>query len=212
MTIPWGSFGISRNSRDLEHGTPSLTKDINAEDEVHFERQAEKEFDDDEPLCEDKGDSKFWTETIRLAEERDKEMIKEWNDSMDNLVLFATLFSAIVTAFLVESYQGLSEDSADVTNALLRWQIAASQGIPQSFDPLQPSTFEPSSHIIRVNCLWFASLVISLGVTVVTVLAKQWIDDYDDYQSYPGSPRDRGKIRQSRYTNLRDWRVPAIID
>ncbi|KDQ13070.1 hypothetical protein BOTBODRAFT_76890, partial [Botryobasidium botryosum FD-172 SS1] len=115
-----------------------------------------------------------WKETIKLAEKRDRVMIKGWNDCMDVLLIFAGLFSAVVTAFLIESYKRLGEDSASVTNALIRWQIGTSQGIPQSFNPLQPPTFEPSSNIVRVNCLWFSSLIISLGATVVTVLAKQW--------------------------------------
>ncbi|KDQ10372.1 hypothetical protein BOTBODRAFT_93869, partial [Botryobasidium botryosum FD-172 SS1] len=117
------------------------------------------------------------------------------------------LFSAIVTAFLIESYKNLSEDPSSPTNALLG-QISASMGNPQ------PATtpFAPSASAVRVNCLWFASLVISLSATVITVLAKQWIDDYDDYKKYPGSSRERGRIRQSRYINLQQWGIPAIIE
>ncbi|KDQ08794.1 hypothetical protein BOTBODRAFT_165582 [Botryobasidium botryosum FD-172 SS1] len=112
---------------------------------------------------------------------------------MDVLLIFAGLFSAIVTAFLIEAYKGLSEDNTATNNTLLR-QISASMGNAQPEDSLQLVPFKASRGAVRVNCLWFASLIISLSATVVTVLAKQWIDDYDDYKKYPGSSRERGRI------------------
>ncbi|KDQ06956.1 hypothetical protein BOTBODRAFT_98037, partial [Botryobasidium botryosum FD-172 SS1] len=121
------------------------------------------------------------------------------------------LFSAIVTAFLVEAYKGLSEDTTAINNTLLR-QISASMGNAQPEGSLQLTPFEATRSAVRVNCLWFASLIISLSATIVTVLAKQWIDDYDDYKKYPGSSRERGRIRQSRYANLQQWGVPTIIE
>ncbi|KDQ08790.1 hypothetical protein BOTBODRAFT_77994, partial [Botryobasidium botryosum FD-172 SS1] len=121
------------------------------------------------------------------------------------------LFSAIVTAFLIEAYKGLSEDNTATNNTLLR-QISASMGNAQPEGSLHLVPFKATRSAVRVNCMWFASLIISLSATVVTVLAKQWIDDYDDYQKYPGNSRDRGRIRQSRYTNLIQWGVPTIIE
>ncbi|KDQ15884.1 hypothetical protein BOTBODRAFT_157655 [Botryobasidium botryosum FD-172 SS1] len=160
-------------------------------------------------------ESTFWTQYIKVAEERDMVVIDGWNKSMDarpsllcyyadikhlgSLVRLGFAYIPIVTTFLIEAYKGLSEDPTVTTNTLLR-QISASAGNPQPADTLQNPPFKPSSSAIRVNCFWFASLVISLGVTVVTVLAKQWIDDYDDYKKHPGSSRERGRIRQSRYT------------
>ncbi|KDQ13004.1 hypothetical protein BOTBODRAFT_72424, partial [Botryobasidium botryosum FD-172 SS1] len=171
------------------------------------------EIDDGEPLWEQPAESTFWKASFEVASERDKVLVKGWNDSMDVLLIFSGLFSAVVTAFLIESYQGLSQDSTSITNALLRWQIDISIGGPGVPRPPElASPFEPASNIVRVNCLWFASLIISLGATVVIVLAKQWIDDYDDYKVYPGSSRDRAQIRHIRFTNLERWRVPMIID
>ncbi|KDQ19567.1 hypothetical protein BOTBODRAFT_28145 [Botryobasidium botryosum FD-172 SS1] len=130
--------------------------------------------DDDEPLYEDTPNSKFWSKYTKLAQERDKGLIQGWDKSMDIMLLFAALFSAIVTAFLIESYQGLSENPADTTNALL-WQILINQGLGNSQLPnrVQSTSFKPPSDVVVVNCLWFASLIISLGATVATVLAKQ---------------------------------------
>ncbi|KDQ21288.1 hypothetical protein BOTBODRAFT_122972, partial [Botryobasidium botryosum FD-172 SS1] len=116
---------------------------------------------------------------------------------MDVLLIFAGLFSAIVTAFLIEAYKNLSEDNTATNNTLLR-QISVSMGNAQPEGSLLLVPFKASRSAIRVNCMWFTSLIISLSATVVTVLAKQWIDDYDDYKKYPGDSRKRGQIRQSR--------------
>ncbi|KDQ08773.1 hypothetical protein BOTBODRAFT_74801, partial [Botryobasidium botryosum FD-172 SS1] len=89
----------------------------------------------------------------------------------------AGLFSAIVTAFLIEAYKGLSEDSTATSNVLLR-QISAKMGNTQPEDSLLLVPFKAPRSAVRVNCMWFASLIISLSATVVAVLAKQWIDDY----------------------------------
>ncbi|EEB99909.1 hypothetical protein MPER_00285, partial [Moniliophthora perniciosa FA553] len=61
----------------------------------------------------------------------------------------AGLFSAVVTAFLIESYQWLSEDPANTTVALLI-QISAQLNGSQSVLIEQPP-FEADSSSIRIN-------------------------------------------------------------
>ncbi|EEB91570.1 hypothetical protein MPER_10048 [Moniliophthora perniciosa FA553] len=46
-------------------------------------------------------------------------MVKSWKEYIHTLLVFAGLFSAVLTAFLIESYQWLLEDPADTTVALL---------------------------------------------------------------------------------------------
>ncbi|KDQ08769.1 hypothetical protein BOTBODRAFT_138551, partial [Botryobasidium botryosum FD-172 SS1] len=140
-------------------------------------KRAEPLSENEEQLFEEGPESTFWKEYIELAEKRDSVLVDGWNKSMDNLLLFATLFSAIVTAFIIEAYKGLSEDNIATNNTLLR-QISASMGNAQPEGSLQLTPFKASPSAVRVNCMWFASLIISLSVTVVAVLAKQWIDDY----------------------------------
>ncbi|EEB98064.1 hypothetical protein MPER_02494, partial [Moniliophthora perniciosa FA553] len=45
----------------------------------------------------------------------DEGMVKSWKEDIDTLLVFGGLFSAVVSAFLIESYQWLSEDPADIT-------------------------------------------------------------------------------------------------
>ncbi|KDQ08154.1 hypothetical protein BOTBODRAFT_118964, partial [Botryobasidium botryosum FD-172 SS1] len=128
----------------------------------------------------------------------------------------AGLFSAVQTAFLIEAYKNLDEDPAQLTVSLLRQidrhiqELRASQADTNPTISTMPGDFIPSQSAIRVNCVWFASLILSLGISVVIVLVKQWLNRYD-YASASGSDRDRARLRQYRYTGLQQWKVPQII-
>jgi len=67
------------------------------------------------------------------------------------------IFSAIVTPFIVESYK------------LLEIQ-----------DPSQPSPsfFGRDGYKVRVNAMWFSSLIFSLVAALISIHCKQWLDGY----------------------------------
>ncbi|KAI0782803.1 hypothetical protein C8Q75DRAFT_702627, partial [Abortiporus biennis] len=53
----------------------------------------------------------------------DEKMIKDWNEEIDTLLLdslYAGLFSAVLTAFNIESYRGLNLDSSDKSLLVLQ--------------------------------------------------------------------------------------------
>ncbi|KAI3614318.1 hypothetical protein WG66_000254, partial [Moniliophthora roreri] len=79
-------------------------------------------------------------------------------------------FSAVVTAFTIESYQWLIEDLADVTVVLLM-QISMQFGNGTS----QPSAFEADASSIRINYFLFLSSVSSLTSALFGLLCKQWL-------------------------------------
>ncbi|KAI3611610.1 hypothetical protein WG66_007697 [Moniliophthora roreri] len=98
-------------------------------------------------------------------------MVKNYKEDIDTQLVFAGLFSAVVTAFLIESYQWLSEDPADTTVALLI-QLSAQLNAPQSI-PAERPPFEADSFSIHINCLWFLSLILSLTSALFGLLCKQ---------------------------------------
>ncbi|KAJ7578594.1 hypothetical protein C8J56DRAFT_753385, partial [Mycena floridula] len=53
----------------------------------------------------------------------DEAMVACWKVAMDGILLFAALFSAVVTAFIIESYRLLSPDPAALT-LLILYQIS----------------------------------------------------------------------------------------
>jgi len=120
------------------------------------------------------------------------------------------LFSAAVTAFCVESFQSLSQNPADTTNALL---LALSLQLSNSSSPVADASianaFTPAKHDIQINVLYFISLAFALSVSSVCILGKQWIREYE--KDVVGTPCDAVRVRQMRYDSLEAWKVPQII-
>ncbi|KAK7455254.1 hypothetical protein VKT23_011126 [Stygiomarasmius scandens] len=60
-----------------------------------------------------------WEECRKRMDERDESLARSWKEDIDALLFFAGLFSAVVTAFSIESYQWLKNDPQDLTVQLL---------------------------------------------------------------------------------------------
>ncbi|KAG7094007.1 hypothetical protein E1B28_007636 [Marasmius oreades] len=139
-------------------------------------------------------------------------MTDGWNRSMDVLLVFAGLFSAVLTTFIIQSYQNMAPDTTDTTNELLYQlillQFNNSDGVYRARDILLESS--PSRAIHWVNGFWFAALACSLSTALISMLAKQWLQAYTPVAS--GSPRFRARNRHARYIQLKAWYVPAIIN
>ncbi|TDL18898.1 hypothetical protein BD410DRAFT_842468 [Rickenella mellea] len=58
--------------------------------------------------------AKIWQPYLRIAHQYDNDLVKGWQDDMDTLLIFASLFSASVTPFVIESYHSLQEDSSEI--------------------------------------------------------------------------------------------------
>ncbi|KIM43417.1 hypothetical protein M413DRAFT_433890, partial [Hebeloma cylindrosporum] len=134
-----------------------------------------------------------------------------WKDEVQNILIFAGLFSAVVTSFVVESSKDLQPDP----NTLLLSHIATliangasangtiANGIPPQIQ-LSPS---PSSY--RINALWFTSLVLSLTTVLVGIISLQWIREHQRYSGL--SPQEKFSIFCMRKEALEAWYVPHIF-
>jgi hypothetical protein len=127
----------------------------------------------------------------------------------------------VLTAFLVESYKNLSPDTPSQMLVVMQ-QVSAQMTsfntpfgmINSTYQPLLPAPptgeqhFEPSSSDIRVNVLWFASLVFSLVTASFGILVKQWLREYLAVKN--PSPQARLRIRHFRNPELEKWMVVEI--
>ncbi|KAF8894368.1 hypothetical protein CPB84DRAFT_1295632 [Gymnopilus junonius] len=137
------------------------------------------------------------------------------NRGIDVLLVFTGLFSAVLTTFIIQSYQQMLPGPSDTTNALLLQLLSdirqsSAFNISSHLPPLSSSqTGVPTtSQLHWVNGLWFAALACSLSGALVCMLAKQWIQPLPNIS---GSPKHRARQRQRRHTQLQSWHVFAVI-
>ena len=132
----------------------------------------------------------------------------------------AGLFSAVVTAFVVESYQSLQADNSQIAVQLLSQissQLASFTVSPEfinatsklpSIDPTS-APFAPLEVNVTVNLLWFLSLTFSLVGAFFAIAAQQWLRSL----SLPRhiSVWNAVRLQQRHRRDMSFYQVPNII-
>ncbi|KAJ3576456.1 hypothetical protein NP233_g416 [Leucocoprinus birnbaumii] len=153
-----------------------------------------------------------WETSLEYAQKHVDSESKPWNDEVANLLIFASLFSAVVGAFAVESYHNVQQDPADTTvlllQSLLALQINATNPRDIDLDPQTPITASAR----RINIYNFLSLILSLSVVMAGILCLQWLREYgQDPSGVPGPRRDHLGIRYMRREGMKHWHVYKIL-
>ncbi|PFH47361.1 hypothetical protein AMATHDRAFT_87764 [Amanita thiersii Skay4041] len=144
----------------------------------------------------------------------DKNMCDAWRDEIEKLLIFAGLFSATVTAFLVQSYRWLQEDHTETTALLLAHISLQLNNLVANTNATSPpmmahSPFVPTEQSIRINVFWFLSLVLCLSAVVLGILCCQWLREYSS--DFDLSTEHAITNRQMHMEGLFKWKVPEII-
>ncbi|EIW54219.1 uncharacterized protein TRAVEDRAFT_97236, partial [Trametes versicolor FP-101664 SS1] len=162
-----------------------------------------------------------WSSAAKMVETYSDEMIKRWKEEIDTYLVFAGLFSAVLTTFNVQSYLLLQPAAPDPSIAVLQQissQLASFSINPPYVNSTQPSsTTHASKNIpppvprwaVWLNALWFSGLILSLTSASVSIMVKQWLNEYSS--SVSGTSRPVARVRQYRLNNLRRWRVEDVI-
>ncbi|GJE92338.1 hypothetical protein PsYK624_084920 [Phanerochaete sordida] len=140
--------------------------------------------------------------------------VKNYAEDIDSLLTFAGLFSAVLTAFVVQTYEMLQED--DTTNLLL---AGISSQLGQSVASLNATISNllsgqnaaTTTTARWINALFFLSLIFSLAAAFFGILAKQWLREYMLWNYPTDNARDNVLLRQARFDALEEWQVGAII-
>ncbi|KAI0685970.1 hypothetical protein BC835DRAFT_485767 [Cytidiella melzeri] len=132
--------------------------------------------------------AKGWDTMERALDGFDKQQVEDYKDDIDTLLVFAGLYSAVLTAFVIESYPLLQEDTAVPSPSL--------------------SQFEPTPAAVRLNVLWFASLVLSLSTASLGIMVKQWLREYMSFTT--SSAQGHLRVRAYRRSGLETWKVFGI--
>lgn len=149
-----------------------------------------------------------WELCDKIASRQDNEQIKDWNDSLNTLLIFAALYSAVLTAFIVESMKLLREDATETTRDIL---LAITRQLANNSAPAYtPEPFVAPAWAVRVNQCLFLSISCSLASAMGSVLALQWVSRYD-HRLNPSSPEQRALQRHFRRLGARKWNLGGII-
>ncbi|CAL1702472.1 unnamed protein product [Somion occarium] len=153
-----------------------------------------------------------WAAMDRTVKEVDEVKIRDFKEDIDTLLVLAGLMSAAITTFLVESYKALQPDPNDAIIQLLSQIAAQSIASNNSSHNLPPkSAFVPPSWAIRVNVLWFASLIFSLVTASFGMLVKQWLREFLAANEESTSHQALLRVRFYRYHGLLGWKVFEIV-
>jgi hypothetical protein len=138
-----------------------------------------------------------------------------------NSIQFSTsqagLFSAIVTAFLMNSYKSLQPDSGDAMIVLLiqiSGQLATVTNGSQPASSIlasNPSLFTPKTSALYVNALWFLSLGFSLACALAATLVEQWTQYYSLAIQRRPVAHKRARIRAYLYEGLQTYGMGMIV-
>ena len=151
--------------------------------------------------------TKDWMTILQPIQKDDKAQCKAWNEEIQNILIFvrllfppfitlinvqlqqAALFSAVVTAFLIDSIHLLSDQPG-------------SQGSTISATRLSSS--------IRINVFWLLSLVLSLATALIGIIAAQWLREHASYPEHLTSEQVFALLNM-KICMLKKWRVRGII-
>ncbi|PVG04918.1 hypothetical protein CPB86DRAFT_23130 [Serendipita vermifera] len=148
-------------------------------------------------------DALIWALYLEEAEADDRELMDPWSKNLDSLLVFAGLFAAILTAFLIESRKELFEDPH--TQLLKEILIA----MRNTSDTSSPEAFTPEGSFLSINGLWFTSLTLTLSSALGGVLSKGWIATHSSSSMRKTS--NDAFARHLRSNRIRKWRVGTII-
>ncbi|KIK55387.1 hypothetical protein GYMLUDRAFT_205684, partial [Collybiopsis luxurians FD-317 M1] len=161
--------------------------------------------------------ARVWKVYLDEAESHNEDMLKSFRDTIDTLLVFATLFSAVVTSFIIQTSQALQPDYNHIQatlmveqNLLLRaaGNITAMKSIQSPLVDLENGT--PSTNDLWINGLFFASLSLSLVTALLSVLVKQWLLAYASLTG-TGSAKQQAFTRHFRYMGMEKWKVHEIV-
>ncbi|KAF5315225.1 hypothetical protein D9619_007528 [Psilocybe cf. subviscida] len=148
-----------------------------------------------------------WAILLEPLVEKDRAQCEEWIDEVQNILIFAGLFSAVVTAFAVESVKELQQDPVAELLGRISSQLAG-VSLADIQDNAKP--FSPSGSTIRLNIFLFLSLILSLMTVLVGTTGLQWLREHQSYRTSPDAQTTFGLLNM-REAALREWYVPQVF-
>ncbi|QRV94416.1 hypothetical protein RhiJN_22434 [Ceratobasidium sp. AG-Ba] len=178
---------------------------------------------EDPPGEEMSKNARVWKTYVREADRWDKEMVDGRNRrAIDFRKRFlvstspAALFSAISTAFIIESLGDLKPDPAErsagallAISQKLDFIVAGQRNMSPTILDSGLDTFAPSYSAVVVNILWLLSLSLSVAVSLIAMLAKEWC--YKFMTGRSGPIYNQARRRQQKWDGIEKWKMQDML-
>ncbi|KAF8183078.1 hypothetical protein K438DRAFT_1493372, partial [Mycena galopus ATCC 62051] len=153
-----------------------------------------------------------WMAYKKLADEFDKELQGKYGNDLDTSLIFAGLFSAVNSAFIIQLQPELQPDPNASTQALLTLLVQNITGLPSATLPLGVSMSQPMvpTVVVIAQSLLYVSLFATLLTALLAVFGKQWLLHYSSVGER-GTIEERGLERQRKVDGMRRWRFELIM-
>jgi Family of unknown function (DUF6535) len=123
----------------------------------------------------------------------------------------AGLFSAVCAAFIIQIQPDLKPDPNAATQALLYTLIQATNASALSGNESSISAWNgPTSGVVVVESMLYASLFVTLLAAFLAMLSKQWLAYYASV-GMKGTIAERGLERQRKFDGFRKWGFESMI-
>ncbi|KAJ7191240.1 hypothetical protein GGX14DRAFT_600932 [Mycena pura] len=151
----------------------------------------------------------FWNAYKPLADEFDKEFKDKYGTNLDTSLIFAGLFSAVSSAFIIQIQPQLQPDPNVITQGLLLHLVQNITGsVPPGINVPVPTGVD--SRVVIAQSFLYFSLFSTLLAALLAVLAKQWLLHYDS-AGERGSIEHRGLERQRKVDGLQHWKFDFVM-
>ncbi|PBK83064.1 hypothetical protein ARMGADRAFT_677560 [Armillaria gallica] len=172
-------FGMKRSNPTVKKGN-----DVYDQEQVYPE---------DAIYAETTPNARVWKTYEDESKSHDANMVGQAGDSADGLLVFAGLFSGVVTTFVAQSSQSLQPDYAAMSTSLLYESVLLQRAIANgsSVNTITPSPLNPTIAFVPATTdIWWLYLYVNIP---------------------SGTARDRSFTRQFRYAGFQKWRVGVFI-
>ncbi|PVF95406.1 hypothetical protein CPB86DRAFT_788053 [Serendipita vermifera] len=147
----------------------------------------------------------IWSFYSNLGKSYDSDLVEDSTNTVEVLLIFGGLFSAVVTAFISQTYPMLQPDEKDYLSRI--YQELRNPGSSEPFE----EPFVPPPYAVRVNSFLFAGLFISMMVAFLSILVKLWTRGYERDLKGISSAHLRSRIRHYRYVGAEKWKFIPIV-
>ncbi|KAH9926032.1 uncharacterized protein B0H18DRAFT_933426, partial [Fomitopsis serialis] len=171
-----------------------------------------------------------WLKLADTAWAYEKDRVERWRNEINALLVFAGLFSAVLTAFVVQYYAVLlpapdpntailERISAQLGNTATNTVVAAASsessvsariltGRTNSSSISSPS---PPTAPRWIASLWFVALVFSLSAASIALAVNQWLNFHATEQAGLQDASQKAWTWQLRRRALEEWKVEYMV-